>query len=65
MTKETRPETCPDCNAERDREWLTRDIFKGVAVPQGWRVEKRWASGTRSIAAPTRWVTLCLCDGEV
>lgn len=59
---EMRTETCPDCHAERDRQWATRDIFKGVTVPDGWRVERRFSTGTRRIAAPTRWVTLCLCD---
>lgn len=62
MAVQMRPETCPDCDEQRDREWVTRDIFKGVAVPAGWRVEKRWSSGARSIAAPTRFVTVCGCD---
>lgn len=60
--KETRQETCPDCLEQRDREWITKSIFKGVTVPEGFQVEKTWSSGTRSIAAPTRWATLCGCD---
>lgn len=58
---EWRPEQCPDCGAERERWWSVKTITKGTAVPRGYRVERRGASWN-TVAAPTRDVTLCLCD---
>lgn len=61
-TTEYRPEQCPDCGADRERVWLVKTaVAKGVTVPRGWRVEHRSASW-KTIAAPTRDTTLCLCD---
>jgi hypothetical protein len=63
MRTENRPETCDDCGDTIDREWRVQTLGKGVALPKGYRVEKRSQSGDwRTIAAPTHWTTLCLCD---
>ena len=61
MRTENRSETCDECADTVDREWRVQTLGKGVQVPAGWRVEKR-AGDWRTIAAPTRWTTLCLCD---
>jgi hypothetical protein len=64
MWTETRGETCPECGDRIDREWSVQVIAKGTPVPKGWRVQPRRGAGDawRTIAAPTRWATLCLCD---
>ena len=61
-TSEYRPERCGECGDERQREWLVKTIAKGVTVPRGWRVESRSPEFWKTVAAPTRWTTLCACD---
>jgi len=58
---ELRSENCPECGAERAREYVIRNLGKGNPVPRGFRVEKRIGQ-TRVISAPTSWTTLCDCD---
>jgi hypothetical protein len=58
---EYRDETCDDCGWDREREWRVQTVHKGAQVPTGYRVEKRTGEG-RTVAAPTRMVTLCGCD---
>lgn len=45
---EWRKEVCPDCNADREREWLV----SLVSTRGTWK----------EISKPTRWTTLCMCD---
>ena len=61
MIREDRVETCPDCQAPREREWIVRDMDARATAPTGFRVERR-RGGTKRVAAPTKWTTLCLCD---
>jgi hypothetical protein len=59
--REDRTEECPDCGAEREREWHVRDIDARAATPHGWHVE-RTRGGTKRVVRRTGWVTVCLCD---
>lgn len=58
---ELREEKCPDCRETVERDWIVRSIPAGVEVPHGFRVEGRSGSH-RTIAAPTRWVSVCACN---
>lgn len=58
---EWRDETCSQCGAEREREWSVRSIPARLEVPKRYRVESR-RGGHKTIAAPTRWTTICECD---
>lgn len=61
--EEWRTETCPDCHQPRDRAWTVRQQQRGTPVPAGWHVARSRGGGSwRTIARPTRFVTLCLCD---
>lgn len=65
MSSEWRPETCPDCDSEREREWLVRTVAKGMPIPKGWRRSARQPlpnGSWKTIEGRTRWTTLCLCD---
>lgn len=61
MRTEWRSEVCDDCNGDREREWKVKTVTKTFTVPKGWRVESRLGVH-KTIAAPTRWTTLCECD---
>ena len=58
---EYRYETCDDCGWTRERGWLVQTVHKGAPVPRGYRVEKRDGEW-RTVAARTRFTTLCGCD---
>jgi hypothetical protein len=55
MRTEYRPETCPDCGAERERQWTLSTVATGKTQPGG--------GSWKTVAKPTRWVTACDCDG--
>jgi hypothetical protein len=58
---EYREETCDECGWTRDRQWRVQTSNKGIPTPNGYRVEKRFGEW-KTLAAPTRMVTLCGCD---
>ena len=58
---EYREETCEECGWTCERAWSIQTVAKGAQVPTGYRVEKR-AGEWRTVAAPTRMVTVCGCD---
>jgi hypothetical protein len=61
--EEWREEICSDCRQPRERVWAVREQTRGAPVPKGWQVTRARGGGAwRTIARPTRFVTLCLCD---
>ena len=58
---EYRDEACDECGWGRERAWRVDTVHKGVAPPRGYRVEKRTGEW-KTVAAPTRMVTVCGCD---
>lgn len=59
--REQRSERCPDCHEQRDREWEVRDVDARAIVLGQWHTERR-QGGTKRVARPTRWVSVCACD---
>jgi hypothetical protein len=60
MPTEWREERCEDCGDMIERAWVVRTRAIGAPIPAGFKVEHRGTSWTTD-AAPTEWVTLCLC----
>jgi hypothetical protein len=53
-------ELCEECGYECERQWASKMLAKGCAVPKRWRVVKRLGSW-KHVACPTNMTTLCMC----